>query len=222
MLASMKSELAIIRTMAPVLTVTIVFVCVIMCFGMGSYAGASAACAMVPILVMFSLFGYDDQNGWLRYRAALPLARRDIVVGRYLSIVACSLAALVALFSVTMACVLAFPAVGIEMEQTSTPEIFSACVASTAIVLVLVAIAQPFSIKFGGSKGVRYIGCALMFIGCLIYVASQFVLPDVFGGLADRISYHPIASLAALIVVSLAIYAASCKLSIRILEKKDI
>ena len=222
MLASMKSELAIICTMAPVLTVTIVFVCAIMCFGMGSYAGASAACAMVPILVMFSLFGYDDQNGWLRYRAALPLARRDIVVGRYLSIVACSLAALVALFSVTMACVLAFPAVGIEMEQTSTPEIFSACVASTAIVLVLVAIAQPFSIKFGGSKGVRYIGCALMFIGCLIYVASQFVLPDVFGGLADWISYHPIASLAALIVVSLAIYAASCKLSIRILEKKDI
>ena len=222
MLAAVKSELAIIRTMAPVLTVTIVFVCVIMCFGMGSYAGASAACAMVPILVMFSLFGYDDQNGWLRYRAALPLARRDIVVGRYLSIVACSLAALVALFSVTMACVLAFPAVGIEMEQTSTPEIFSACVASTAIVLVLVAIAQPFSIKFGGSKGVRYIGCALMSIGCLIYVASQFVLPDVFGGLADWISYHPIASLAALIVVSLAIYAASCKLSIRILEKKDI
>ena len=222
MLAAVKSELAIIRTMVPVLAVTIVFVCVIMCFGMGSYAGASAACAMVPILVMFSLFGYDDQNGWLRYRAALPLARRDIVVGRYLSIVACSLAALVALFSVTMACVLAFPAVGIEMEQTSTPEIFSACVASTAIVLVLVAIAQPFSIKFGGSKGVRYIGCALMFIGCLIYVASQFVLPDVFGGLADCISYHPIASLAALIVVSLAIYAASCKLSIRILEKKDI
>ncbi|WP_294381862.1 ABC-2 transporter permease [uncultured Senegalimassilia sp.] len=222
MLAAVKSELAIIRTMAPVLTVTIVFVCVIMCFGMGSYAGASAACAMVPILVMFSLFGYDDQNGWLRYRAALPLARRDIVVGRYLSIVACSLAALVALFSVTMACVLAFPAVGIEMEQTSTPEIFSACVASTAIVLVLVAIAQPFSIKFGGSKGVRYIGCALMFIGCLIYVASQFVLPDVFGGLADWISYHPIASLAALIVVSLAIYAASCKLSICIFEKKDV
>ena len=222
MLAAVKFELAIIRTMVPVLAVTIVFVCVIMCFGMGSYAGASAACAMVPILVMFSLFGCDDQNGWLRYRAALPLARRDIVVGRYLSIVACSLAALVALFSVTMACVLAFPAVGIEMEQTSTPEIFSACVASTAIVLVLVAIAQPFSIKFGGSKGVRYIGCALMFIGCLIYVASQFVLPDVFGGLADWISYHPIASLAALIVVSLAIYAASCKLSICIFEKKDI
>lgn len=146
MLASAKSELAIIRTMAPVLTVTIVFVCAFMCFGMGSYAGASAACAMVPILVMFSLLGYDDQNGWLRYRAALPLARRDIVVGRYLAIVVCSSVASVALFAVTMACVLAFPALGIEMEQTSTPEIFSACVASTAIALVLVAIAQPFSI----------------------------------------------------------------------------
>ena len=62
MLASVKSELAIIRTMAPVLMVTIVFVCAFVCFGMRSYAGASAACAMVPILVMFSLLGYDDQN----------------------------------------------------------------------------------------------------------------------------------------------------------------
>lgn len=222
MLASMKSELAIIRTMAPVLTVTIVFVCAIMCFGMGSYAGASAACAMVPMLVMFSLFGYDDQNGWLRYRAALPLARRDIVVGRYLVIVACSSVALVALFAVTMACVLAFPALGIEVEQTSMPEIFSACVASTAIALVLVAIAQPFSVKFGGSKGVRYIGCALMFIGCLVYVASQFAMPELFSSLEGLVSQHPFISLIALVVVSLAIYAASCMLSIRIFEKKDV
>lgn len=222
MLASMKSELAIIRTMAPVLTVTIVFVCAIMCFGMGSYAGASAACAMAPMLVMFSLFGYDDQNGWLRYRAALPLARRDIVVGRYLAIVACSSVVLVALFAVTMACVLAFPALGIEMEQTSMPEIFSACVASTAIVLVLVAIAQPFSVKFGGSKGVRYIGCALMFIGCLVYVASQFAMPGLFSSFEGLVSQHPFISLIALVVVSLAIYAASCMLSIRIFEKKDV
>ncbi|MDO5791781.1 MAG: ABC-2 transporter permease [Coriobacteriia bacterium] len=222
MLASVKSKLAIIRTMAPVLTVTIVFVCAFTCFGMGSYAGASAACAMVPILVMFSLLGYDDQNGWLRYRAALPLARRDIVVGRYLAIVVCSSVALVALFAVTMACVLAFPALGIEMEQTSTPEIFSACVASTAIVLVLVAIAQPFSIKFGGSKGVRYIGCALMFVGCLIYVASQFAMPELFDGFWDWASQHPIALLAALVIISLTVYVASCKLSICIFEKKDI
>ena len=108
------------------------------------------------------------------------------------------------------------------MEQTSTPEIFSACVASTAIALVLVAIAQPFSIQFGGSKGVRYIGCALMFIGCLIYVASQFTMPELFTGLEDLVSQHPVVSLIALAVVSLAIYAASCMLSIRIFEKKDV
>lgn len=92
MLASVKSELAIIRTMAPVLTVTIVFVCAFVCFGMGSYAGASAACAMVPILVMFSLLGYDDQNGWLAlsrrasarasgYRCRALLSDRCLFVG---------------------------------------------------------------------------------------------------------------------------------------------
>ena len=81
MLASVRSELAIMRTMTVSLGVMCVIVCIFMCFGMGSYAGASAACAMVPMLVMFSLLGYDDRNGWLRYRCALPFSRHDTTAG---------------------------------------------------------------------------------------------------------------------------------------------
>lgn len=222
MLAAVKSELAIMRTMVLLMAAMSVTVCVFMCFGMGSYAGASAACAMVPMLVMFSLLGYDDQNGWLRYRSALPFSRRDIVVGRYATILICSVIAIVLLFVVALACTLAFPALGVYMETAPASEIFAACVASSVIVLVLVSIAQPFATKFGTAKGARYIACALMFVGCLIYVGTQFAAPELFGGFGDWVSQHPVASLAALVVVSLAIYAASCKLSICIFEKKDI
>lgn len=47
-------------------------------------------------------------------------------------------------------------------------------------------------------------------------------MPELFTGLEDLVSQHPVVSLIALAVVSLAIYAASCMLSIRIFEKKDV
>lgn len=45
-------------------------------------------------------------------------------------------------------------------------------------------------------------------------------MPELFTGLEDLVSQHPVVSLIALAVVSLAIYAASCMLSIRIFEKE--
>lgn len=222
MLASVRSELAIMRTMAVTLGIMCVIACIFMCFGMGSYAGASAACAMVPMLVMFSLLGYDDRNGWLRYRCALPFSRHDIVVGRYAAILISSAIAVVAMFAVTVACMSLFPLFGVAIEKTPAFEIFAACLASTFVVLGMVSFAQPFSIKFGSTQGARYISYAFMFVGCLIFVASRFALPEVFSGLSDWVVLHPVVSLIVLIVISLAIYAMSCMISIRILQKKDL
>lgn len=222
MLASVRSELAIMRTMAVTLGIMCVIVCIFMCFGMGSYAGASAACAMVPLLVMLSLSGYDDRNGWLRYRCALPFSCHDIVVGRYAAILISSAIAVVAMFAVTVACMSLFPLFGVAIEKAPAFEIFAACLASTFVVLGMVSFAQPFSIKFGSTQGARYISYALMFVGCLIFVASRFALPEVFSGLSDWVVLHPVVSLIVLIVISLAIYAMSCMISIRILQKKDL
>lgn len=58
-------------------------------------AGACAVSAMSPIMVMSSLAGFDNQNGWERYRATLPISRKDIICARYLSII---------VFSAVMAC----------------------------------------------------------------------------------------------------------------------
>ena len=61
----------------------------------GMSAGTCAVSAMSPIMVMSSLAGYDNQNGWERYRATLPFSRKDIICARYLCITA---------FSAIMAC----------------------------------------------------------------------------------------------------------------------
>lgn len=222
MLASVGSELAIMRTMAVTLGIMCVIACIFMCFGMGSYAGASAACVMVPMLVMFSLLGYDDRDGWLRYRCALPFSRHDIVIGRYATILISSAIAVVFMSAVTMACMSVFPLFGVAIENAPASEIFAACVASTFVVLGMVSFAQPFSIKFGSAKGARYIVCALMFFGCLIFVASRFALPEVLSGLGDWVVLHPMASLIVLISISLSIYAIICAISIRVLQKKDL
>lgn len=222
MLASVRSELAIMRTMAVSFGIMCVIVCIFMCFGMGSYAGASAACAMVPMLVMFSLLGYDERNDWLRYRCALPFSRHDIVIGRYATILICSAIAVVVMFVVTMVCMSVFPLFGVAIEKAPASEIFAACLASTFVVLGMVSLAQPFSIKFGSTQGARYISYALMLVGCLIFVASRFALPEAFSGLGDWVVLHPVLSLIVLIVISLAIYTMSCMISIRILQKKDL
>lgn len=78
------SELAIARTLIPSIAGVGLFIFVVLTLAnasdgdSGMSAGACAVSAMSPIMVMSSLAGFDNQNGWERYRATLPLTRKDI------------------------------------------------------------------------------------------------------------------------------------------------
>ena len=95
------SELAIARSLIPSIAGVGLFIFVVLTLAnasdgdSGMSAGACAVSAMSPIMVMNSLAGFDNQNGWERYRATLPLTRKDIICARYLCIV---------VFSAVMAC----------------------------------------------------------------------------------------------------------------------
>ena len=83
------SELAIVRTLTPSIAGVGLFIFVVLTLAnasdgdSGMSAGACAVSAMSPIMVMSSLAGFDNQNGWERYRATLPLTRKDIICARY-------------------------------------------------------------------------------------------------------------------------------------------
>ena len=99
---AIMSELAIVRTLVPSIAGVGLFIFVVLTAVRASNgdsdmsaAGAFAISAMSPIMAMTSLAGLDNQNGWERYRATLPISRKDIVSARYLCIT---------IFSVIMTC----------------------------------------------------------------------------------------------------------------------
>lgn len=83
---AIMSELAIVRTLVPSIAGVGLFIFVVLTAVNASNgdsdmsaAGAFAISAMSPIMAMTSLAGLDNQNGWERYRATLPISRKDIV-----------------------------------------------------------------------------------------------------------------------------------------------
>ena len=80
------SELAIVRSLAPSIAGVGLFIFVVLTLAnasdgdSGMSAGACAVSAMSPIMVMSSLAGFDNQNGWERYRAALPSRAKTLFV----------------------------------------------------------------------------------------------------------------------------------------------
>ena len=166
------SELAIVRTLIPSIAGVGLFIFVVLTLAnatdgdSGMSAGACAASAMSPIIIMNSLAGYDNQNGWERYRATLPFSRKDIICARYLYIV---------VFSVVMACaatllnILALPLfdpMGIPSTCQTIFEIATASAASMLISLMMVFLTQPLFFRFGHMEALRLslglFGCGTM------------------------------------------------------------
>ena len=167
------SELAIARSLIPSIAGVGLFIFVVLTLAnasdgdSGMSAGACAVSAMSPIIFMNSLAGFDNQNGWERYRATLPLSRKDIICARYLSII---------VFSAVMACaaallsVVSFPlfnSAGIPLTGQIVFEIAIASAASMLISLMMVFLAQPLFFRFGHMEALRLSVGLFALLGCL-------------------------------------------------------
>ena len=224
MKAALKSEFAILSTFMPAFAVILVPICAIMVFAIGNCISAVACVsAMVPMILTLSLTSYGDQNGWRRYRASLPFSRRDVIAARYGSILLASLAtaACAAVLGIALDAIL--PSFIHDFETMPTIEIAAGSFTATFSVIVMVAIGEPFLVKFGATKGVRYLMCFAVLAGCVCFaIAGQAldpVLLEHFGTWADS---HLSLLFVSLTVVSLALFAASCAISTAIYQRKDL
>lgn len=133
------SELAIARSLIPSIAGVGLFMFVVLTLAnatdgdSGMSAGACAVSAMSPIMVMNSLAGFDNQNGWERYRATLPFSRKDIVSARYLCIT---------IFSVIMTCA------AVLLSIVAIPILNSVGIPSTGETVFETAIASAISMLF--------------------------------------------------------------------------
>lgn len=227
------SELAIVRTLVPSIAGVGLFIFVVLTAVRASNgdsdmsaAGAFAISAMSPIMAMTSLAGLDNQNGWERYRATLPLTRKDIICARYLSII---------VFSAVMACAAAllsivsiplFNSVGIPSTGQTVFEIAIASAASMLISLMMVFLAQPLFFRFGHMEALRLSVGLFALLWCLA-IATLSSSNPISNWLMSIAGANPDPAVlgclcAGIAVLALALCAISCAVSTKVYRVRDL
>lgn len=183
----------------------------------------SVLCAMEPLLVLFTFMNADMANGWGHYRAALPLSRRDIVVGRYATILLSAAATIAASVVLGMAGNVVGPMAISDFEPMPICELVGTCLCSAAAALAIIAFMQPFLVKFDNAKGVRYATLAFLVVVALgIAALSQVVDAPMLYEVADWIETNIGLIVAGVVAASALALAISCVISLRIYAKKDL
>ena len=226
------SELAIVRTLVPSIAGVGLFIFVVLTLAnasdgdSGMSAGVCAVSAMSPIMVMSSLAGFDNQNGWERYRATLSISRKDIICARYLSIIA---------FSAVMTCAGALLSI-ITLpffDHTGMPStgqfVFETTIASAAsmlISLMMVFLAQPLFFRFGHMEALRLSVGLFALLGCLAMATLSSSNP-ISNWLMSITGANPDPAVlgclcAGIAALALALCAISCTVSTKVYRVRDL
>ena len=236
MLRMMKMELAVLKKYLKQITFTMLIVIVCLVAGMGSLTSVPGmAFLTVTFSVSMSASGYDDQNGWGSYRLVMPVTRREVVQGRYalnllLAIAAAAVAAVLMTAFIALGSAVVLPEFlanlavwdNQQLEATLAASISCACIG-----LCICSVTLPAYFKFGMTKATQY----LPFIMIVLSVAPFLVLGVIGGPLLDQVKGAielaettgglGLIAFAAL-AISLAVYAASSFIAVRLYSARDL
>lgn len=194
MKAMILSDLIIMRRNLSQMILTCFIIVVVITLAMNSTLAPIGGCfgAMIPLLYIFSIAAYDEMNDWQTFRLTLPSSRRNIMAGRYISLLVVSAISIVIGIVVSYLIGFAVDIIGLQTganfgqawnytspsgEFLSTltlavnpPElIVGSSIGGTALALVLSAITLPLVAKVGLTKGVRFVPV----VGVIIFLAGM-------------------------------------------------
>lgn len=226
------SELAIARTLVPSIAGVSLFIFVVLTLAntsggdSGTSAGACAVSAMSPIIFMNSLAGFDNQNGWERYRATLPFSRKDIIYARYLCIVVFSAIMTCAAVLLSIIVLPLFNSVGVTPTGQTVFEIAKASAASMLISLMMVFLAQPLFFQFGHMEALRLSVGLFALLWCLA-IATLSSSNPISNWLMSIAGANPDPAVlgclcAGIAVLALALCAISCAVSTKVYRVRDL
>lgn len=138
----------------------------VLCVAMGSpQACAAALAAMVPLLLMVNLWGFDETAGWSGYRLTLPVDRSQVVAGRYGALLVLFVGAglvVLAFMAAVMAAAGPLSAVlpvpqDLVLSGDSMAMVCACILLGLGIDLVAAALSQPLVMRFGMTKAMRFI-----------------------------------------------------------------
>ncbi len=236
MLRMMKMEFVVLKKYLKQIAFTMAFVVICFVAGMESLVSVPGmAFLMVMFSVSTSVSAYDEQNSWGMFRLVMPLSRRDVVFGRYafnllLACVAGSVAAaLVAGFLALGAAVelpdfLADLAVwdAQQLEATLAASISCACIG-----LCLCSVTLPAYFKFGQTKATQYLPFIMLFLSVAPFLALGAIGGPLLDQVKDAIELTATTGGLGMVAfaalgISLAVYAASACIAVRLYAARDL
>jgi hypothetical protein len=162
-------------------------------------------CGMVPV----NLLSYDERSGWLKYSAALPYTKLQIVSGKYL----------IGLIMQGAMLIVTGIAQGIKMSVQGGFELGSYLLVMVTVLLLSVlssSLSLPFVFKLGTEKG-RTVYLLAVGAVCGISVASSVVSDSI-----SKISMHSSLITPLLCLLSVGVYALSWYLSYLFFKKREL
>lgn len=237
-----RIDLVAYRQFIPFLLIIIAGIAAYMGWQGPEALAGTAAFLSVFMLMIFSLnlSAQDDANGWSAYRLALPLSRRDIVLGRYAAIGALTLA------GIATPCVVAplawlvrstlFGAADLGMDAAGLGTDEAIVVWGFVLVAIGIALAigsilpgaiVPLVFRFGSERVMKFYPfmMIILIVGPTIglqYVGGGFIeaLNAAFGAIANPVTM--VVAILALFGAALLIAALSAAISLRLYRTRDL
>lgn len=236
MMRMVKMELVVFGQYLKQLFFSILFMAV--CFAAGT-GNTSALPGIIFMMGIFSLScsasNYDEHNGWAAFRLTMPVSRREVVLGRYLFVLAGALsesllvaAAALVLSMLGQASMLPEVVARVVRLDADAMQVGLFTLAfCSAVGFVIASVSMPVFFKFGQTKATQWLPFIMMFLG-----VAPFMIVGFMGGEAMMAAQRALAfaetpeGLAAFAAgacaFGLVCYAVSCVISLRIYSARDL
>ena len=245
------SDLIIMRRNLLQMFLTCFIIVIVISLAMNNTLAPIGGCfgAMIPLLYLFSIATYDEMNDWQSFRLTLPSTRKDIMAGRYASLLVVAFISVLIGIAVSYLVGFVVSLIGVQNGAefgsawnytsptgeflstlslaTNPPElIVLSSIAGASIALFLAAITLPIVAKVGLTKSARYVPVVgvVLFLLCMAAFNEGGPLaayvPDFITWLFTNDAAFIYLMIGAAIVV-LILYAVSLMVAIKLYEHRE-
>lgn len=195
------------------------------------YVVAPAVGVMIPFSLTIMILSLDERANWQQFRLVLPIVRKDVIAGRYVSFALLSLcgtaAGVLTTFIVVAAAQLLpnVPQLADLMVNFTWQAILFSCVAGLAVLLLLLSVTMPVFSRFGMTKGVRYLPLLIIFGVFIAFSLNGNGPPADFLANINLLLETPLGTIGlagAILVIVAVVYAISATVSTRLYAKREL
>ena len=211
-LKATKLDFSLVRPYFKVIGFTMLLPIAFAAINRSILTGVSFAMCFIAMTTGYT-FSITEKNSMERLYGILPVKKSEMVIGRYLFVLALGALALVVSL-ITQPIVLRL--IGETVEKT---DIISAAIGGLFLFALYTVFQIPGYYKFGSIKGRVF-----MYIPVAGFLATLFLLPKIpmENSIITRLSNSPVLLIVLVIVLVVVMYAVSILFSIRIMKNKEM